>query len=57
MAWLSAPLVIAILAVVFLAMGLSRAVRDASLNHPRTRTWLLVGIIFALASAYSWSQI
>jgi hypothetical protein len=54
---MSAPIVIGVLAVVFLAMGLYRAARDGSLNHPRTRTWLLVGIVFALVSAYSWLQI
>ena len=50
---MSAPLVIAILAVLFVTMGIARAAREGSLSHPRTRTWLLIGAIFAVMSAYS----
>ena len=50
---MSPPLVIAILAVLFLVMGIARAAREGSVSHPRTRTWLLVGAIFSVVSAYS----
>jgi hypothetical protein len=51
---MSAPIVIAVLAVLFLSLGVARAVRNGSLSHPRTRTWLLVGAIFGVMSAYSY---
>ena len=53
---LSAPLVIGILAVAFLVMGLVSAARAGGISHPRTRTWLLVGAIFAVMSVYSFVQ-
>lgn len=51
---MSAPIVIAVLAVLFLGLGIARAVRDGGVSHPRTRTWLLVGAIFGVMSAYSY---
>ena len=50
---MSAPLVIATLAVLFVVMGIARAARDGSLSHPQTRIWLMVGVIFAVMAAYS----
>ena len=49
---ISAPIVITVLAVLFVGLAMARAVRDGSLSHPRTRTWLLVGAIFGAVSAY-----
>jgi hypothetical protein len=53
---LSAPLIIGILGGVFLVAGLVSAARAGGISHPRTRTWLLVGAIFAVMSLYSFVQ-
>ena len=50
---ISAPIVIAVLAVLFGGLAIARAVRDGNLSHPRTRTWLLVAAIFGAVSAYA----
>jgi prolipoprotein diacylglyceryltransferase len=43
------------MAVVFLAAALLRATRDGGFGHAQTKTWLLVGVIFAIVSARLWS--
>ena len=53
---MSARIVIAALAVLFVSLGIARAMRDRSFSHPRTRTWLLVGTIFGAVSAYVFYQ-
>ena len=39
----------------FLIAGLVR-VAVSGLSHPQGRTWLLVGIIFTVVSAWLWTQ-
>jgi hypothetical protein len=53
---ISAPIIIGVLAVLFVTMGIVRAVGEGSISHPRTRTWLLVGAIFSVMSAYAFLQ-
>lgn len=42
------------LAVVFLALAAVRIVHDSGRLGPGSRTWLLIGIIFAAVSTYLW---
>jgi hypothetical protein len=51
-----AKYILATLSVVFLALAFTRLVRDGARAHPQSRTWLLIGVIFALVSAYLFSQ-
>ena len=44
------------LAILFLALAVIRLGRDGDISHPRTRTWLLVGFIFGVVSAYLFFQ-
>ena len=48
---MAASVILAGLAVVFLAAGASRAVR-LGVTHPQPRTWLLVGAIFGVVSTW-----
>jgi hypothetical protein len=47
---------LAAFAVAFLAAALMRVSRDGGISHPRTRTWLIVGVIFAAVSAWLFSR-
>ncbi len=38
--------------VVFLALAAVNAARGRGVSHPQTRTWLVVGVIFAGVSAW-----
>jgi len=46
---------LAALACLFLGAGAVRGAREGNFRHPRTRTWLTIGIIFALVSAWLFS--
>jgi len=41
------------LAVVFLVLGVTRSVREGQIG-PAARAWLLIGVIFATVSVWSW---
>jgi hypothetical protein len=49
-----APYILQCLGVVFLALGAARLVRDRGRLRPATRTWLLIGSIFVVASLCVW---
>ncbi len=49
---MAARYILATLSVVFLALAASNLARGRGLAHPQTRTWLLVGFIFAVVSAW-----
>ena len=49
-----AKYILAVLGVVFLTLAFIRIVRDHAQITPASRTWLTIGIIFALVSAYLW---
>jgi hypothetical protein len=51
-----AKYILAALAVVFLAAAGTRALLGGGLTHPQTKTWLLVGTIFATVSAWLFSN-
>jgi hypothetical protein len=49
---LAAKYILAVLAVTFLVAALIRLSRGGGISHPQTKTWLLVGVIFAVVSAW-----
>jgi hypothetical protein len=48
--------ILAILAVVFLTTAATRFFRGGGLRNAQTRTWLLIGVIFAVVSAWLFSR-
>ena len=53
---MAARYILAAFAVVFLAAAVRRAGHDGGISHPKTKTWLLIGAIFAAVSAWLFSQ-
>jgi hypothetical protein len=51
---MAAKYILACLSVVFLVISTRRIVRDGGRVTPASRTWLTIGIIFALVSGYLW---
>jgi hypothetical protein len=51
---LSARGILTVLSVVFLALALTRTTRRGTTRDGAARTWLLIGVIFALVSAWLW---
>lgn len=49
---MAAPYILAALAVIFLAFTARNIARGRGISHPQTRTWLLVGAIFAVVSGW-----
>ncbi len=47
-----AKYVLATLSAVFLLLAIARLVRDGGRTHPQSRTWLFIGVAFALISGY-----
>jgi drug/metabolite transporter (DMT)-like permease len=45
--------ILGLLAVVFLVLGGLRAVREGRVG-PAARTWLMIGVIFGVVSAWTW---
>ena len=52
---MAAKYILALLSVVFLAAGAMRLTRDGKL-HPQSRTWLLIGVIFAAVSSWLFAR-
>ena len=44
--------ILAVVAGAFLTAAMWRRRRDGGIAHPQTRTWLLIGLIFAAVSAW-----
>jgi hypothetical protein len=44
------------LSLIFLTMAFMRLARGGAKAHPQTRTWLLIGAIFGVVSAYLFYQ-
>lgn len=44
------------LSVVFLLLAVSRMVRGGAAAHPQVRTWLIIGVIFGVVSAWLFYQ-
>jgi hypothetical protein len=53
---MGARYVIAALSALFFVLAALRLARDGSTLHPQSRAWLIVGVIFAVVSAYLFSQ-
>ena len=51
-----AKYILALLAAVFVAAGVVRLAGDRGWSHPQTRTFLLVGLIFSVVSAWLFYQ-
>lgn len=51
---MAAKYILAVLAAVFLALASVRIIRNRAQITPASRTWLTIGIIFALVSGYLW---
>lgn len=49
-----AKYILPMLAAVFLLLAALRSQRDRGRIMPASRTWLVIGIIFALVSTYLW---
>jgi len=48
----AARYILGVLAVAFLAAVFMRLLRGGGISHPQTKTWLLIGVIFATVSAW-----
>jgi hypothetical protein len=48
----AAKYILAVLAVAFLAAAVMRLSRGGGITHPQTKSWLLIGVIFATVSAW-----
>ena len=53
---MAAKYILALLSVAFLVAGALRLSRDAGKLHPQSRTWLLVGGIFAVVSSWLFAR-
>ena len=53
---MAARYILVALAAVFLAAAVMRLSRGRGISHPQTKTWLLIGVIFAAVSAWLFSQ-
>ena len=49
---MAAKYILGALAIAFLIAAIMRLSRGGGVFHPQTRTWLLVGVIFAAVSAW-----
>jgi hypothetical protein len=58
MTWgaVAAKYILAGLAIAFLAASLMRLSRGGGISHPQTKTWQLIGLIFAVVSAWLFFQ-
>jgi DMSO reductase anchor subunit len=53
---LSARAILAVLSAVFLGLALVRIAQGRKASHPAIRTWLIIGVIFGVVSAWLWFQ-
>jgi hypothetical protein len=52
----AAKYILAALSVLFLILAFTQMARGGGAAHPQSRTWLLVGIIFGIVSAWLFSR-
>jgi hypothetical protein len=52
----TAKYILAVLAVAFFAGAFMRMSRADGTAHPQTKTWLLVGVIFAVVSGWLFAR-
>lgn len=53
---MAAKYILAVLSVLFLILAFTRMARGGGAAHPQSRTWLLIGIIFGVVSAWLFYQ-
>jgi hypothetical protein len=53
---MAAKYILAALSVLFIVLGLRRMSRGGGASHPQSRTWLLIGIIFGVVSAWLFTR-
>jgi NO-binding membrane sensor protein with MHYT domain len=53
---MAAKYILAVLAVAFIIAGTRRLARDGGTRHPQSKTWLLIGAIFAGVSLWLFAQ-
>jgi hypothetical protein len=49
---MAAKYILAALAIAFLVMAFTRWSRGGEISQPQTKTWLLIGVIFAVVSGW-----
>ena len=53
---MAAKYILAALSALFLVLAVSRMAGGSGASPPQTRTWLIIGVIFALVSAWLFSR-
>jgi uncharacterized membrane protein HdeD (DUF308 family) len=53
---MAAKYILALLSAAFLVAGALRLARDSGQLHPQSRTWLLIGVIFAVVSSWLFAR-
>ena len=53
---MAAKYILAALSALFLVLAVWRMAGGSGASRPQTRTWLIIGVIFALASAWLFSR-
>jgi len=53
---MAAKYILAALSIVFLVLAIARMTGGGTTSHPQARTWLIVGVIFGLVSAWLFYQ-
>jgi hypothetical protein len=53
---MAAKYILAALSGLFIVLAVWRMAGGAGASHPQTRTWLLIGVIFALVSVWLFSR-
>jgi hypothetical protein len=48
----AAKYILAALSIVFLVLAIARMTRGGGAEHPQTRTWLIIAVIFGAVSAW-----
>ncbi len=54
---MAARYILAVVSVIFLALAGRNVARGRGVSHPQTRTWLVVGVIFAGVCAWLFLEV
>ena len=49
---MNAAYILGALSLIFLALAVARVIKGGRASHPRTRAWLIVGVVFGLVSLW-----
>jgi hypothetical protein len=53
---MAAKYILGALSIVFLVLTVIRLARDGGRLNPQSKTWLFIGVVFAVVSAWLFSQ-